>query len=104
MIFFSKNFFIPKILSIFAVDFTNVKRYKSTKFYSYKQKNLKIFTKMTEIYAPYGLRKKTNQVLGYSRPTINEALKGNSSTNIALRIRRYVLMNGGIELPEKVNG
>lgn len=59
---------------------------------------------MTEIYAPYGLRKKTNQVLGYSRPTINEALKGNSSTNIALRIRRYVLLNGGIELPAKVNG
>ena len=54
---------------------------------------------MNKILVEHGLRMKIHMVLGYSRPTINEALAGRSETAIARKIRLYALRNGGVEVP-----
>ena len=54
---------------------------------------------MNKILVEHGLRMKIHMVLGYSRPTINEALAGRSETAIAKKIRLYALRNGGVEVP-----
>lgn len=53
---------------------------------------------MTEILVKHGLKMQIHTVLGYSRPTINEALAGRSDTLIARKIRLYALRNGGVEV------
>lgn len=82
-----------KICSIFALEFTNVK--SATKL----QKKIDIAKKMNEILVKHGLKMKIHMMLGYSRPTINEALAGRSETDIARKIRLYALRNGGVEVP-----
>lgn len=53
---------------------------------------------MTKILVEYGIKMKMHKVLRYSRPTINAALKGESDTNIARRIRKYAMLHGGVEI------
>lgn len=53
---------------------------------------------MTEILVKHGLKMHIHKVLGYSRPTINDALAGRSDTLIARKIRLYALRNGGVEV------
>ncbi|MBQ4395486.1 MAG: hypothetical protein II825_09375 [Paludibacteraceae bacterium] len=53
---------------------------------------------MSEILVKHGVKMKIHMDLGYSRPTINEALAGRSETTIARKIRLYALRNGGIEV------
>lgn len=48
----------------------------------------------------HGLKMSIHRVLGYSRPTINEALSGRSSTDVAKKIRKYALLHGGVEVRE----
>lgn len=53
---------------------------------------------MSEILVKHGLKMTIHRVLGYSRPTINEALSGRSATEVSKRIRRYALLHGGVEV------
>ena len=46
----------------------------------------------------HGLKMTIHRVLGYSRPTINEALSGRSATDVSKKIRRYALGHGGVEV------
>ena len=46
----------------------------------------------------HGLKMTIHRVLGYSRPTINEALSGRSDTVYARKIRQYALGHGGVEV------
>ena len=63
------------------------------------QKKMTYTSNMSKILVEHGLRMKIHRVLGYSRPTINEALSGRSSTDVAKKIRLYALSNGGVEVP-----
>lgn len=44
-----------------------------------------------------------HRVLGYSRPTINKALRGCLDTDYARKIRHYALAHGGVEVPSNNN-
>ena len=65
---------------------------------NYKKK-MTYTSSMSKILVEHGLKMKIHMVLGYSRPTINEALAGRSETAIAKKIRLYALRNGGVEVP-----
>ncbi|MBO5553787.1 MAG: hypothetical protein J5937_06285 [Paludibacteraceae bacterium] len=54
---------------------------------------------MSEILVKHGIKMKIHMDLGYSRPTINAALSGESETYAARKIRMYALRHGGVEVP-----
>ena len=54
---------------------------------------------MSEILVKHGLKMEMYRVLGYSRPTINKALRGWLDTDYARKIRHYALAHGGVEVP-----
>lgn len=54
---------------------------------------------MSEILVKHGLKMEMYRVLGYSRPTINKALRGCLDTDYARKIRLYALLHGGVEIP-----
>ena len=94
-------------MKIFAEKFCRLKiiYYLCTRIYKCKIRGQNYKKKMThtstmnKILVEHGLRMKIHMVLGYSRPTINEALAGRSETAIAKKIRLYALRNGGVEVP-----
>ncbi|MGN0235803.1 MAG: hypothetical protein ACI4BD_05790 [Paludibacteraceae bacterium] len=58
---------------------------------------------MSEILVKHGLKMEMYRVLGYSRPTINKALRGCLDTDYARKIRHYALAHGGVEVPSNNN-
>ena len=87
-----------KFCSIFALEIYKCKIRRQN-----KKKKMTYTSKMNKILVEHGLRMKIHMVLGYSRPTINEALAGRSETAIARKIRLYALRNGGVEVPSNNN-
>lgn len=53
---------------------------------------------MREILVPHGVKSEIKDALGYSYPTIREALRGNMNTHASKRIRQAALNKGGIEV------
>ena len=97
-IFLLKNFAVCEKCIIFALGIYKCKIRRQ----NYKKK-MTYTSKMNKILVEHGLRMKIHMVLGYSRPTINEALAGRSETAIARKIRLYALRNGGVEVPSNNN-
>ena len=53
---------------------------------------------MGEILVPHGVKSEIMNALGYSYPTIREALRGNIDTYASRKIRQAALNKGGIEV------
>lgn len=52
----------------------------------------------TRILTEHGLRKRIEQTLGASQPTIRLALNGDDGSQQKRQIRQFALQNGGIEM------
>ncbi len=52
----------------------------------------------TIIKVDYSVRKKIMRTLDVSYPTIRRALNGTTNTELAKKIRKVALVNGGVEL------
>ena len=59
-----------------------------------------IAKKKCKILVEHGLKMEMHRVLGYSRPTINSALRGASMTEGCVKIRMYALHHGGVAAME----
>ena len=53
---------------------------------------------MNEIIVGYGVHGKLQKIFTKSRPTIRMALRGKSSSILAMKIRKAALENGGREI------
>ncbi len=56
---------------------------------------------MTQILTKHGEKKKLAELFGVSHVTVREALRGNSKSNLAERIRKVAIARGGIEVTQK---
>lgn len=56
--------------------------------------------KMSQILVSSGVKVKIKNLLGFSYPTIREALNGRSNTDNAKKIRTLALELGGVEKPK----
>lgn len=63
--------------------------------------NLAKKNNMNEILVPYGVRREIMEGLGYSYPTIRNALLGKSQSNASKKIRQAAINKGGYEIVKK---
>lgn len=58
---------------------------------------------MQQIVTDSGVKSRIKRMLGYSYPTIRAALRGESKTVVAMKIRKLAIELGGVEKPGKTN-